>query len=181
MNKTISPATLLPILAAALLSACSPKYNWRAYSSPNGDYTVLFPAKPASYTRPVELDGLKVDMTMTAAEVDDTMFAVGSAEAPDPARAQAALTAMKTAMVRNIGGAITKEKSAAAASVSGGAATQIAATDIEAEGSRNGTPMRLVGHFEARDKRFYQVVVVGKASSVEPEQVDQFMTSFKLR
>ena len=41
--------------------------------------------------------------------------------------------------------------------------------------------MRLVGHFESRDKRFYQVIVIGKASDVTPENVDMFMSSFKLQ
>lgn len=174
---------ITPILAAALtgalLAACSPKYNWRDYASPDGHYHALFPTKPASYTRQVDLDGTKVDMTMTASEVDDTMFAIGSAQAPDAAHAQAALQAMKTAMVRNIGATITSERSAAAASASGNSSTQSAAIDIEAAGTSNGQPMRLVGHFEARDKRIYQVIVLGKAKGVEPEQAKQFMTSFK--
>lgn len=162
-------------LMALLVAACSPTYNWRDYTSPDAAYKVQFPAKPASYTRPVQIDGMKVDMTMTAAEVEDTMFAVGTAEAPDPQHAQAALAAMQTALVRNIGGTVTKETATAAASSSGSSA----ARNVEATGTHNGTPMRLVGHFEARDKRIYQVIVMGKAKSVAPEQVEQFLTSFK--
>lgn len=176
MRKNSILAILLPALAGATLAACSPTYNWRDYSSPDGSYHVLFPSKPASYTRPVELDGMKVNMTMTAAEVEDTMFAVGSAEAPDPAHAQAALAAMKTALVRNIGATITSEKSVAGDK----SATQRASIDIEASGAQNGVPMRLLGHFEARDKRFYQVIVMGKASAIQPEQAEQFLSSFKL-
>jgi hypothetical protein len=175
MRKKTILAILLPMLAA-----CDPTYNWREYSSPDGTYHVLFPAKPASYTRTIDLDGMKASMTMTAAEVGDTMFAVGSAEAPDAAHAQAALAAMKTALVRNIGATITSEKATAAAVASGSAASQKAAIDIEARGTQNGAPMRLLGHFESRDKRFYQVVVMGKEKSVEPEQAEQFLSSFKL-
>ena len=40
--------------------------------------------------------------------------------------------------------------------------------------------MQLVGHFEARGTRVYQVIVLGKASSMPAEQVKQFMSSFKL-
>jgi hypothetical protein len=178
MQKNTRSALLL---ALGLLGACSPTYNWRDYSSPDGLYRVTFPAKPASFTRPVDLDGTKVDMTMTAAEVEDTMFAVGSAKAPDAAHAQAALGAMKTALVRNIGATVNSEKSVAAASATGTSATQATAVDIDAAGTRNGVPMRLIGHFEARNERVYQVVVLGKASSVKPEQVEQFMSSFKLQ
>jgi hypothetical protein len=171
--------SLLPaVLAACVLCACNPEYNWRDYSSQAAPYRVMFPGKPDSHTRSVDLDGLEVEMTMTATEVNGVMFAVGSAEVPDPARAQAALAAMKTAMVRNIGATITRESQAAAAT-GGSAPAQRAAIDIEASGSRNGTPTRLVGHFEARGTRVYQVIVVGQAASMPAEQVKQFMSSFK--
>jgi hypothetical protein len=171
---------LIPLLAASLLAACSPKYNWRDYSSPDAPFRVMFPDKPATYTRSIDLNGMTVNMTMTAAQVDGTVFAVGSAEAPDAAKAQAALTAMKTALVRNIAGTVTKEKSSAAALANNGNATQGASIDIEATGKQNGVPMRLVGHFESRNKRFYQVIVMGKEKAMVPEQTEQFMSSFKL-
>ncbi|HEY1043297.1 MAG TPA: hypothetical protein VGE60_05490 [Telluria sp.] len=163
---------LLPAftLCAVLLAACSPEYNWRQYDSPDAPYGVLFPDKPATYTRPINLSGSHFDMTMTAAEVKHTVFAVGSGVAPDPATAQQALAAMKTAMVRNIGAQVTEEKTQPGSSL-----------DVEARGVRNGQPMRLVGHFEARGNRFYQVIVLGPDGSVPDEQVEQFMSSFKLR
>ena len=52
-------------------------------------------------------------MTMTAVDVEGAMFAVGSAQAPDAAKAQAALAAMKTALVNNIGATVTQEKALA--------------------------------------------------------------------
>jgi hypothetical protein len=180
MRKISISAISVSVLAAAALSACSPTYNWRNYSSPDAPYRVMFPAKPATYTRKVDLDGMQVNMTMAAAEVEGTMFAVGSAEAPDAAHAQAALQAMKTALVRNIGGTVTSEKAASAAASSNGATTQSTAIDVDATGTRNGAPVHLIGHFVSRDKRFYQVVVMGKPSAVVPEQTEQFLSSFKL-
>jgi len=158
---------------ALLLAGCSPKYNWRDYASPDASYRVTFPAKPSTFTRTIDLDGLQVAMTMTAAEVDGATFAVGMAEAPDAARAQAALEAMQVALVRNIGATVTTQKATAD---SNGRATR----DVDAAGSSRGTPMRLIGHFEARGKRFYQVIALGKTDTLPPEQVDQFLTSFKL-
>lgn len=166
--------SLFVILAAGLLMACSPQFNWRDYTSKDAPFRVMFPDKPATHTRSIDLDGMTVDMTMTAAQVDGATFAVGSAEAPDAARAHAALQAMKTAMVRNIGATITSETTRAAAGARGGA------IDIVATGSQNGTPMQLVGHFEARNKRFYQVIVMGRAKALPPDQVEMFLTSFKL-
>jgi hypothetical protein len=176
---TIRPVAALAALLLPALLACSPKYNWRDYASPDAPYRVMFPAKPASFTRNIELDGMRVAMTMTAAEVDGATFAIGAAQAQDPARAQAALEAMKLALLRNIGASAQQEASASATNDSGG--ENRSALDVDATGQANGAPMRLVGHFEARGKRFYQVIVMGRPKAVPPEQLEQFFTSFKLQ
>jgi hypothetical protein len=180
MRHSLIKSILMPVLAASLLAACSPTYNWRDYSSQDAPFRAMFPDKPDVHKRKIDINGLPVEMTMTAVDIEGTTFAVGSAQAPDAAKAQAALDAMKTALVRNIGATITKEKVSAAASAGPAGSSQRASIDIEATGVRNGTPMKLVGHFEARDKRFYQVIVMGKEKSMTPEHVDQFMSSFKL-
>ncbi|WP_312518998.1 hypothetical protein [Massilia sp.] len=154
------------LLAATLLAACNPTYNWRDHASPDGAYKVLFPAKPATFTRPVDLDGLKVEMTMTAAEVDGVTFAVGSATAPDAARAQAALPAMRRALLRNIGAADSSDAPAKDG------------LQVDAGGSSNGRPVQLNGRFVARGARMFQVIVLGKPGAAPPEQVEQFLTSF---
>jgi hypothetical protein len=180
---TTRPVAALAALVLPALLACSPKYNWRDYASPDAPYRVMFPAKPASFTRDIELDGMRVAMTMTAAEVDGATFAVGAAQAQDPARAQAALEAMKLALLRNIGASAQQEASASASATNDGASggENRTALDVDATGQANGAPMRLVGHFEARGKRFYQVIVMGRPKAVPPEQLEQFFTSFKLQ
>jgi hypothetical protein len=154
------------LLAANLLAGCNPTYNWREHTSQEGRYKILFPAKPATFTRAVDLDGLRVQMTMTAAEVDGATFAVGTAMAPDAARASAALPAMRLALLRNIGAGM----DAAPKAQEG--------LRVEATGAANGKPMHLHGRFEARGERFYQVIVLGPADAAPPEQVEQFLSSF---
>ena len=180
MRPSLIRSILFPLLAASAIAACSPAYNWRDYSSQDAPFRVMFPDKPAVHKRSIDIGGMTVEMTMTAADVDGTTFAVGSAEAPDAAKATAALGAMKTALVRNIGATITKEKSSSSAVASNGNTNQSATIDIEATGVQNGTPMKLVGHFEARNKRFYQVIVMGKEKALSQENTDQFISSFKL-
>ena len=118
------PTSSLVLAGLALLSltACSPKYNWRDYNSPDAAYGVMFPAKPAQHTRTVNLNGTRLPMTMTAAEVDGVVYAVGTARAPDIANAEAALEAMQTALVANIDGTISGASKAASTSSSGGQA-----------------------------------------------------------
>ena len=176
------PALLrtLALVACLLFSACSPKYDWRDYRSPDAPFFAVFPGKPSTHTRAIDLDGLKVTMTMTAAQVNGTMFAVGSAEVPDAAKAQAAIKAMQVALLKNIGGTIRHEKTASAAGASGAARTQRTSIQMEARGLQHGAPMLLVGHFIAQDKRIYQVIVLGKEQAVLRDAVEMFMSSFKL-
>lgn len=161
---------LMIIGAACLLAACNPAYNWRNYASPDSSYTTMFPDKPATHTRLVDLGTSKVELTMAAAEVDDVVFAVATGVVPEAGQAPAAVDAMKVAMVRNIGARITSEKRTGGASV-----------DIEASGNRGGQAIRLAGHFEARGARIYQVIVMGPEGQVEQEQVEQFMEAFKAK
>jgi len=167
-------ARLLAVpLLALVLSACDPHYNWRDYRSKDAPYSVLLPGKPATHARDVRLGELPVRITMTAAEVDDVVFAVGSAELTDAAQAPAALLAMQTALARNIGATITSQ-----ATVADGAQTTVS---IEAKGMRNGEPALLIGRFIARERRVYQVVVMGAERHIAREQVAAFLDSFKLQ
>jgi len=158
----------LPLMLALLLSACSPKYDWRDYRSNDAPYAVLFPGKPATQTRSVKLDQLDISMTMSAADIDGVIFAVGSAQLADAAQAPAAVEAMKTAMVKNINATVTSSKA-----LDGGA------LEVDASGTERGQAMRLIGRFLAKDKRIYQVVVIGPAARMDADSVETFLASFK--
>lgn len=157
------------LLLACALCACSPKYDWRDYRSNDAPYAVLFPGKPATQTRTIKLDQLEVSMAMSATEVDGVVFAVGSAQVADGAQAPRAVDAMQTAMVNNLGASVTSSKTLANGM-----------REVDASGTEKGRAMRLVGRFLAKEKRIYQVVVIGPAAQIEAEPVDTFLTSFKL-
>lgn len=157
-----------------LLAACSPKYNWREVRGTTAPFVVTLPAKPASHARQVDLDGLKVTMTMTAAEVDDVTFAVGSVELSDPSQAQQALLAMKTALVRNINGEVRHEQSSTA-----GTTPFVIEIEAGSPPDRRGRSRLLLGHFIAKEQRAYQVIVVGDEKNVSREAAETFFTSFK--
>jgi hypothetical protein len=170
-------ARLLCAAAAFALAACNPTYNWREVHGVGAPYSVTLPAKPASFSRPVNLDGTQVTMTMTAAEVNDVTFAVGTAELPDAAKAQWALGVMKAALVNNINGTIRQEKQSAPASPY----TEIAIEAVGAPGAKTGGQQRMLfARFIAKDKRVYQIIAVGKEKDIDHEAVDTFLTSFKL-
>jgi hypothetical protein len=169
----------LPVLAALLLlAACNPKYNWREVHAKDSAFTVLMPDKPVSATRKVNLGEQKVEMTMTAAEVDGVSFAVGYADLADAQAAQVALANMKTAMVHNIDGTITLERNDASTTTTP-AAESSQASDIEAKGRRAGKEALLLGHFETKGKRVYQVIVLGNAEVLPRDEAKTFLDSFK--
>jgi hypothetical protein len=159
-----------PLLLLAALAACSPDYNWRQVQNADAAYTALFPAKPSTHAREINLDGIRTTMSMTAAEVHGALFAVGSAELPNAALAPPALAAMKTAMVRNIGGAIASDKTVPGPTPY---------TELVANGSRNGHPVQLTARFAARNQRVYQAVVIGPPQDVPAEAIDTFLSSSK--
>jgi hypothetical protein len=180
-------SSLLQLTAVAgvlILSACTPKFDWREVRGSDAPFVVLMPAKPLTLSRSVNLAGTPITMTMTAAEIDGVSFAVGSAELPDPAQAQAALSAMQTALVKNINGAIRHQKSSAVAQSSGTAASQTKAIEIEARSepvaASGGQAWLLLARFIAQDRRVYQAVVLGRANAVSRDAADIFLTSFKL-
>jgi len=179
MRKHSLPLIWTTLLAAACISACSPKFDWRDYRSNDAPYAVLFPGKPASQTRTINLDGQEVKMTMTAAEIDGVTYAVGSAQVADAGKAQLAALAMKAALVRNIKGTITSDKVTGTSSGNGGGSGQTV-IEVEAKGAQNGTPMLLIGRFIAKDTRVYQVIVMGREKHVISDTVETFLSSFKL-
>lgn len=168
------------MLGLLLLSACSPKYDWREIRSDNAPYVIALPTKPTTHTRDIDLKGIKVSMTMVASEVDGVTFAVGSAELPDATQAQISLAAMKTAMINNIGGTVKQEK-VLPMPQSINAPGTVAFTEIEALGATaNGQNRILFARFLAKEKRVYQLIVVGPEKSISRDVATTFFSSFKL-
>lgn len=171
----------LLLLAWLGLAGCSPSLNWRQVQDAEARFAVLLPAKPATLARPIDLDGIRVTMSMTAAEVEGVTFAVGSVVLPDAALAPKALQAMQLALVRNIDGSVQSQRATAAARA-GGASSSV---DIVASGSigRSREPARLLARFAAREQRVYQAVMVGRSSALDAlgaDAAETFFTSFKV-
>lgn len=180
MKKTSLAAVLVTLAAAGALAACSPKHDWRDYRNPDAQFTALFPSKPAVLTRDIDLDGKKVSLTMTASEVDGCTFAVGNATLDNAEQAQAALPAMKTALLKNINGKVRNEQTAAAASSTGAGTHQRSSLSIEATGTQQGKPVLLVGRFVAQDRHIAQIVILGEESKLSRETIETFLDSVKL-
>lgn len=179
MKKTAFAAITSVLASAAILTACNPRFDWREYRSPDAHFSALFPGKPAVLTREIDLDGKKVSLTMTASEVDGNTFAVGSAELDTVQQAQAALPAMKQALLNNIKGTLRSEKSATAASSNASGTHRQSTLSIEATGIRNGQPALLIGRFVAQDRRIFQIIILGQEKELSREHIDTFLDAVK--
>ena len=193
MSPSFPPALHAPMKSLILrlafasvtgvLVACSPHFDWREIHGETAAYVIAMPAKPATFTRNIDLNGINVAMTMTAAEVDGITFAVGSAELPNATQAQVSLAAMKTAMVNNIRGAIRQEKVSTMQRMLNGETGTLAVTEIEARGAADpatgNQPRILFGRFVANDRHAYQLIVTGAENKIPREAVATFFSSFR--
>lgn len=176
--------SLLTVLlgSAALAAGCSPEYNWREIRGGNDHYRVMLPGKPSQMTRPIDLDGMKVSMTMQGAQVGDVAFTVAAAELPDASEAvrERAIGAMRTAMVRNIGGRETDARAmnVPVVDISDRLTGTAPGWRIDAVGQSGGRPVELHAVFTARNGRAWQAVVVGPTP--DPVQAQQFLDGFRL-
>lgn len=172
------PALVLCVLLCAfLLSACSPKYDWREIHVTHAPYMIAFPAKPTHETRTVQLAGQNIAMTMSSARIDGITFAVSSASIPDPANAQAALAALKAALVTNTQGQIKQQSPLKLKQAQG--------EQIEIAGSQNRQgrtrAIALNARFISKGAYIYQLVVTGPKEQIVPDTIDTFFTSFVSR
>lgn len=181
------------LVLAGLVAACSPEFNWRETRSPEQGFSVLLPARPASMSREIDLDGLRVDMTMTGARVDRALFTVGAIRlearaadrAADPVADLAAthakaLSAMRVAMLRNLGAEPQPGVPIRVGllDLSGTAKGAVDAISVEARGLMAGEPVVMQAVFVAYREQLWQAVAI-----VAPAQVSQARTmldSFRL-
>lgn len=171
--------------AAALLAACSPKFDWREIRSAEGGFVVHLPDKPQTVARDIDFDGGRIAMTMTSTGVGPTIFAVGVARLPaqataDPAAVERTVAFFRDALVRNIGGSITSQRPAPLAATGG--RTLRAAEAVAARGKigADGRAAQLAARFFVADDRVYQVVALGAEGELGDDVLETFFSSFRL-
>lgn len=188
-RRSRPPCRALAALALlAALAACSPRYDWRTIQSNEGAYAALYPAKPSSASREVAIAGRRLPMTMEAARIDDTLFAVGVLTLPgdDAALQKEALGAMQAGLLANVGGNPVDPVQSRDVTVmsAGQPAVPLPAVEIQvaAVSPQDQARRRLTARLLAKGRKVYQAVVLeaGDAAtdSRQAEQVEQFLTGF---
>ncbi|CAG9175356.1 hypothetical protein CURE108131_15530 [Cupriavidus respiraculi] len=175
-------------LAFAGVLACSPRYDWRTIQSSDGAYAALYPGKPTSAGRDVAIAGRRLPMTMEAARVGETLFAVGVVTLPsdDPAQRREALEAMQAGLLANLGGAATEPVQTRAVTIMSAAQPAVPLPGVElrvaAVSAQDNSPRRMTARLVGTGTRVYQVVVLEAGDAArdhrQAEQIEQFLTGF---
>ncbi len=170
-------AGLLP-----LLGACSPRHDWREVRLADGQARVLMPAKPSSRTRELPLGSLQVDYTLTVAEVDGTVFAVGHARLPadvlDSARLEPLMQQLLVQQGRRFGTA-GEQRPAPLRRRPDDARPLRLAIEQRLEATVDGQPLRQVGRHFVLGDYLLQVTAVGRPEELGDEVLPFFLDSFR--
>lgn len=79
---SIAQTAIKIVVVSAVLTGCTPAFNWREVSFEQGGVTALLPCKPDRATRTVQLGGQAAQMSMAGCESGGAMFAVSLVQAP---------------------------------------------------------------------------------------------------
>ncbi|SOZ59804.1 putative lipoprotein [Cupriavidus taiwanensis] len=179
--------TCCAALLALALCACSPRYDWRTIQSGEGGYAALYPGKPTSAARDVTIAGRKLPMTMEAARIDDTLFAVGVVTLPadDEALRREALAAMQAGLLANLGTLSGEPRTRPVTIMSADRPGRpLAGLELQASGvsPQDQSPRRLSARLVAVGTRAFQAVVLESGEAArdarQAEQVEQFLGGF---
>ncbi len=175
---SVALATLL-----LLLSACTPEHDWREIRAGEDGFVAMMPSRPARMTQPVDLDGLRLTMSMQGSLVRDVAFTVGTASLPqgaDQTVGAQALDVMRRAMVRNIEGEQRSARPVKFSIIDGSGAVvgSVEGLEVEAVGRMRGQEATLIARFATVDARVWQIVVLGPRP--DREQAAMFLDSVRL-
>ena len=139
--------------------ACTPTFDWRELRPEGSRAQLMFPCKPASQTRRLQLAGTLVEMSMFACVVDGTTFALSFADLHDPALVAAALDGLAQGVQSHIQSS--EHAAAQAASVPGMTPNARAATWRVSGRLPDGREVQQVATLFAHGTSVYQATMLG--------------------
>ena len=78
LSKPILKKLGVVLAFAFLLSACSPKLDWRTVQSPQEGYSALFPGKPEKIERKLPYQNQEIPQTLEAVKIEDDIYSVSA-------------------------------------------------------------------------------------------------------
>ncbi len=169
MPSSPFPSSWLALVAATLLAACSPTFNWRDVPVGDAGLIAMLPCKADKANRAVPLGAESVQVDMTGCEAGGATFAIAHASASGPAQAEAWLHAWRTATRAQLGGMQVTETSASVQR-----ATAVPPPlRLDARPAQAGAPVQVLWFAQSQKDgtvALYQATVLGKPSAADASQ-----------
>lgn len=171
------PRRSLALLAAALLAACSPTFNWREVRPDNSRLSLLLPCKPDKAQKIVPLGGAQTTLFMQGCDAGGATFAVAMADLRDASKTGPVLAQWQSLTLANMKAApFTREVFALKLAGATGPATP---TLVKALGQRaDGSAVSGQAAYFAHGSQVFQVVIY--AAKLTPDVAETFFSSLKL-
>lgn len=171
-------------LAAGLLGACTPTFNWREMPAADGVVVVAFPARPQTETRTLPVAGGSAAFTLTAAEVDGAIFAVGHIVLPpaiDAADRDRYRAALEDSLARNLNATERTRRDVQIRAAGHGNRPALPAHELEYAGSPGGEPAWLLARVVLVGNRLIEVAAIGPRRALSEDTARIFIDSVRMQ
>ena len=175
-NATMTHLSIAALMLMALaLAGCSPKFNWREVRLEQSGVALLFPCKPDTHVRQVELGGQVLSMTLSGCSAGDASFALTYARLGEGSPPGPVLQRWRELTFSNLGAQGVNEM----AYPLPGARGDVESVRIGAAGRRpDGSSLVAQAFWFTQDRWVYQASVL--AERARDAEADTFMTSIRL-
>lgn len=163
---------LLLVGLAGLLAACSPRYDWRELDAAEGQVRAAFPARVQTDSRDLVLVGRELRFSLTSAQVEGAVFAVGYAPLPEDLQGKPAARELGDALRRSLYANFGAEPPAQAPDDG---------TEIEVHAPPGQRDAWLLARIWVTSRMLIEVVATGSRRSLSPEHAREFVRSARLR
>jgi hypothetical protein len=165
-------AILAGVMGAVAYAQENP--GWTSFTSPEGRFTVLMPAKPKTEVKNTDTAQGNLPLYLYSASNDNAYFLISYNDFPNvnESNVQAALEAGRTGAIESMGGKLISERKISLGSYPG---LEFSAKAVS-EGSEIIANARLyfVGH------RLYQLLVLAYKPHADSPDIQKFLTAFEL-
>ena len=163
-------ALLLSWLFFAVLTGCTPEYNWRESMVAQDRGVIMFPSRTKTEQRQIDVEGAAATFALTSAAVGEAVFSVGYVPLPEslsPEKSAALVKTIVAALAARAG------KQAPESALKG----EIFTLDTVVANK----PSLLMAKVVVHRGMLIQVVVSGPKQSLSNENALEFVRSLRLR
>ena len=174
----------LALVASGLAGACTPALNWREMPAADGVVIVAFPARPQTETRTLPVAGSSAPFTLTTAQVDGAIFAVGHIVLPaaiDAADRDRYRAALEDGLARNLQATERTRRDVQIRAAGHGTRSPVPAHELEFSGSPNGEPAWLLARVVLVGDRLIEVAALGPRRALSEETARTFIDSVRMQ